>query len=241
MVLGWMSKYEEILDEFGYDRRSDAASARRLEQIIGRSGAEKKLSRIIRGRNVAVVGSGPSVLRMIPAIRKFGRSGGAVIAADSAAKPLIENRIIPDIIVTDLDGDRATLMRAAAMRIVFVVHAHGDNMRKLALASRFRDRIGTTQGRPFGRIKNYGGFTDGDRAVFLANHFGARSIVLFGMEFGTRIGRYSGTKKSERQAKLAKLNKGRELLEWLAPQSGSKLYTTAGTIAGFKRVQAGEL
>ncbi len=32
-------------------------------------------------------------------------------------------------------------------------------------------------------LYNFGGFTDGDRAVFLAHHFGSRSIQLLGFDF----------------------------------------------------------
>ncbi|MBI0581525.1 MAG: hypothetical protein JET69_00735, partial [Methanomassiliicoccales archaeon] len=41
----------------------------------------------------------------------------------------------------------------------------------------------TTQGRPFDGVYNFGGFTDGDRAVMLARHFGARMIRLAGFDF----------------------------------------------------------
>ncbi len=35
------------------------------------------------------------------------------------------------------------------------------------------------------RLLNVGGFTDGDRAVFLAEHSGARRILLWGFDFGS--------------------------------------------------------
>ena len=50
---------------------------------------------------------------------------------------------------------------------------------------------------PLVMIENFGGFTDGDRAVFFASRFGAAKIFLFGMDFGSKIGTYSRTKKSE--------------------------------------------
>ena len=65
--------------------------------------------------------------------------------------------------------------------------------------------IGTTQTNPFNKIQNFGGFTDGDRAVFLASYFGAKKVILFGMDFGKKIGRQSRTESSDRKIKLKKL------------------------------------
>ena len=72
-----------------------------------------------------------------------------------------------------------------------VVHAHGDNTEKLHLVKSFKNCVGTTQAKPFENIHNFGGFTDGDRCVFLADYFKAKKIILFGMDFGTTIGEYS--------------------------------------------------
>ena len=94
---------------------------------------------------------------------------------------------------------------------------------------------------PFDKIKNFGGFTDGDRGVFLANHFEAKKIILFGMDFGERIGKYSKTKKSERKIKLMKLKKGESLLEWLSTFTKSELFTTSKSIEGFKKISYKEL
>jgi len=58
---------------------------------------------------------------------------------------------------------------------------------------KLRNPIGTTQLKPFGKLHNFGGFTDGDRAVCLAEHFKAGLIILAGMDFEGEIGEYSGT------------------------------------------------
>ena len=164
-----------------------------------------------------------------------------IIVADSAIKPVIDNGIKPDIIVTDLDGDEETLKRIGKSKTIFVVHAHGDNISKLNWISNFKNCVGTTQTKPFGKIQNFGGFTDGDRAVFLASYFNAKKIILFGMDFGKRIGKYSNTKQSGRKIKLKKLRKGRSLLEWLALKTKSELFTTSSTITGFKKIPYGNL
>ncbi|MCZ7371501.1 MAG: hypothetical protein O8C66_13440, partial [Candidatus Methanoperedens sp.] len=40
-----------------------------------------------------------------------------------------------------------------------------------------------TQSKPLSNIYNFGGFSDGDRCVFLAHAFGARNITLIGFYF----------------------------------------------------------
>ncbi|MDD4249345.1 MAG: DUF115 domain-containing protein, partial [Methanosarcina sp.] len=58
------------------------------------------------------------------------------------------------------------------------------NMDKLEkYVPRFRRFIATTQARPFDQVYNFGGFSDGDRCVFVAREFGAKSIRLAGFDF----------------------------------------------------------
>ena len=132
-------------------------------------------------------------------------------------------------------------MKKISKKSIFVVHAHGDNIGKLELVKNFKKCIGTTQTNSFSKVQNFGGFTDGDRSVFLASHFDAKRIILFGMDFGNRIGRFSNTKKSERKTKLMKLKKAKSLLEWLADSTKSELFTTSKSIRGFKKIQFKDL
>ena len=175
----------------------------------------------------------------IPKLKKYKKI--VKIAADSSIKPLVENGIIPDIVVTDLDGDENTLKKIGKTNSIFVIHAHGDNIEKLDLVKKFKNCIGTTQSTPFSKIKNFGGFTDGDRCVFLANHFQAKKVILFGMDFGERIGKFSKTKKSERKIKLMKLKQGKSLLEWLSTFTKLELFTTSKSIRGFEKISYNKL
>ena len=40
----------------------------------------------------------------------------------------------------------------------------------------------TSQGKPFGHVYNFGGFTDGDRAVYLAHEMQASDVTLIGFD-----------------------------------------------------------
>jgi len=234
MISGWNKKYSEILQEFKYNEKQDMESAIILDLILRKPVSIKKIIDKIKGESVFVIGAGPSLSMAIPVLKNFKKT--VKIVADSAVKVLVENGINPDIIVTDLDGDEDSLIKVGKTNSIFVVHAHGDNIAKLYLAENFKNCIGTTQSKPFKKIQNFGGFTDGDRAVFLASHFDAKKIILFGMDFGEKIGKYSQTKAVERKIKLKKLRKAKSLLEWLAKKTRSQLFTTSSPIKGFETI-----
>jgi len=233
MISGWKKRYSEIRKEFNYSEKKDKESAVILNSIIKKSNINEKIISLVKDKTVFVIGSGPSLSTAIPILKNFKKT--IKIAADSSVKLLVDNGIIPDIVITDLDGDES-ILKKIGKKSIFIVHAHGDNVEKLEFAKKFTKCIGTTQSNPFEKIQNFGGFTDGDRGVFLANHFDAKKIVLFGMDFGEKIGRHSNTKKSERKIKLMKLHRGELLLEWLSTITKSELFTTSKPIKGFKKI-----
>ena len=239
MILGWKRRYQSILKEFSYSEKKDKESAVILDSILKKNNNNQKITKLIQGKTVFVIGSGPSLSFAIPKLKKFKKS--IKIAADSSLKPLLENGIVPDIIVTDLDGDEDAIKKLSKKKSIFVIHAHGDNIKKLQMVKEIKNCIGTTQTTPFNKIQNFGGFTDGDRGVFLASHFEAKKIILFGMDFGKRIGKFSNTKKSDRDTKLKKLKIGEELLIWLSTITQSELFTTSRSIEGFKKISYKEL
>ena len=238
MIAGWNSKYNKIIHEFGYKKREDRKAAVVLDSILQGKSHFAKLKKMLRQKPVFVIGAGPSLLSSIPIIKKYKNT--IKICADTALVPLIKNGIKPEIVVTDLDGDLDLLKKTSQTSLV-VVHAHGDNIPQIHLAKNFKNCIGTTQTEKIGRVHNFGGFTDGDRCVFLASYFGASKIFLFGMDFGTKIGRFSNTRKSERKIKLKKLKYGKMLLEWLATKTKSELFTLSGQLDGFRRINHQEL
>ena len=239
MISGWKKRYFTILKEMNYSEKKDKESALILDSILKKTDSIEKVKEIIQGNTVFVIGSGPSLSIAIPKLKKLKKS--IKIAADSSLKPLIDNGIIPDIIVTDLDGNEDTIKKISKTKSIFVIHAHGDNIEKLQMVKKMKNCIGTTQTNPFNKIQNFGGFTDGDRGVFLASHFDAKKIILFGMDFGNQIGKFSNTKKSDREIKLKKLKIGKNLLIWLSTITKSELFTTSKPIKGFKKITYQEL
>ena len=239
MISGWEKRYFSILKELNYSEKKDKESAVILDSILKKTDTIEKIREIIQGKTVFVIGSGPSLSIAIPKLKKLKKS--IKIAADSSLKPLIDNGIIPDIIVTDLDGNEDTIKKISKTKSIFVIHAHGDNIEKLQMVKKMKNCIGTTQTNPFNKIQNFGGFTDGDRGVFLASHFDAKKIILFGMDFGNQVGKFSNTKRSDREIKLKKLEIGKDLLIWLSTITKSELFTTSKPIDGFKKIAYKEL
>ncbi len=115
---------------------------------------------------------------------------GTVIAAGSACGRVLDLGIAPDILVTDLDGDIGPQLEASASGTVTVIHAHGDNMDLIRMhAASFKGPVVlSTQGRPENTVYDFGGFTDGDRAVCMARHFGSQ-VRLRGFDFDEPYGK----------------------------------------------------
>jgi hypothetical protein len=238
----WLQWYDKLRAKFGYSIVEDQSAAQLLSELLeGRSLDLDHVKKLVNGKNVLVVGAGPSLEESVPVIKSL--KSFVIIAADGASEALIENGIKPDMVVTDLDGNHEYLLKADKIGSVMVVHAHGDNVDLLRnWVPKMRNCIGTTQVKPLHNIHNFGGFTDGDRAVFLASEFNAKNIVLVGMDFGHEIGKYSKTKIKSKELKIAKMDAGKELLEWLATFTKAKLYNASpSTIKGFKNIALDEI
>jgi 2-amino-4-hydroxy-6-hydroxymethyldihydropteridine diphosphokinase len=225
--IDWFPYYQNIRQQFGYSTEKDQEAANILSTMIKRKALDRKvLKKKIAGRQVMVIGAGPSLddnIKFIKKDRKFVK-----IAADGAVQALIENNIKPDIVVTDLDGNLDFLQKADKVGAIMVVHAHGDNVKILKKAvPKFRRLIGSTQVMPVQNVYNFGGFTDGDRCVFLAEEFGAKEIILIGMDFGLHIGKYSKKVTKNIELKKEKMKTGRQLLTMLAKRSRSQLFDTS--------------
>ncbi|MEM2878506.1 MAG: 6-hydroxymethylpterin diphosphokinase MptE-like protein [Candidatus Hadarchaeales archaeon] len=217
----WKPWYERIAAELGLDIRSDEIAAKLLDSLLPEPMMEH-MRKIVKNAECIVVGAGPSLVEDLLGLQRSGMLDLTIIAADGATSAVLEHRV-PDIIVTDLDGNTGDQLDAWKNGSWMVVHAHGDNVRSIRkVVPNLKERvIGTTQVKPFGKLFNFGGFTDGDRAAFLAHELGASRIYLIGMDLGDKIGRYSGKKDPKR--KIIKLRICGELLRWLKEKLGANI------------------
>ncbi len=238
----WWPRYLEIVARFGYSIEEDQRAADLLSGIL--DGQAKRLSGIsslVTDKNVLVCGAGPSLPRNLEEIIQNNITQEAtLISADGATTALLEHSLQPDIVVTDLDGAVPDILQAHKDGSIVLVHAHGDNTSALEhyVPILLQDRVegngvlGSTQARPRPGVINPGGFTDGDRCVFLAEALRANIIGLVGMDLGVFVGRYSKPSLSSdilaSKTKREKLSVAKNLLEWLASQSQSKIINLTG-------------
>jgi 2-amino-4-hydroxy-6-hydroxymethyldihydropteridine diphosphokinase len=232
----WFPFYQQIRMEFGYSTEKDQKAAEMLSNMIKRKALQvSKIQKKIKGKEVLVIAAGPSLEKNIEFIKKNKKY--IKIAADGVVEFLLNNKITPDIVVSDLDGNPKYLRMAEKFGAIMVIHAHGDNIDDLEKnVPKFRKIIGTTQVMPTENVYNFGGFTDGDRCVFLAEEMRAKSITLIGMDFDNNPRKFStNNHEVDFELKRRKLKTAKRLVEMLAKQAKSKLINKSGTtIRGIK-------
>jgi uncharacterized Rossmann fold enzyme len=173
----WEPYYTLILESFGFEREKDEEAALLLAALLTHDDLPL-LESHCRGNVVTVCGNAPCLKD------ELGCIGGMVFAADAASEVLRKAGIRPDAVFTDLDGATDDYLTMNSEGTVMVIHAHGDNMPLIRYwTPKFTGPVvGTTQARPFPPLHNFGGFTDGDRAVFAADHLGAEQIIIIGFD-----------------------------------------------------------
>ena len=125
---------------------------------------------------------------------------GLIIAADGSVGALQVRRRLA-CVVSDFDGG-AHLHSAAEEGVPIVAHGHGDNIQRSALALSEWSQFDTPPPlvlthqtpTPCHGAHNFGGFTDGDRAVCFALAMGVnpQNINLVGFSLNT-VGKWSAT------------------------------------------------
>jgi uncharacterized Rossmann fold enzyme len=232
----WAPRYDRIRAEFGFPFEREVAAADLLESLLPASAPKDPLERLrplLEGRTVVVVGlaprTGPPPLWRLPSTAR----APAIIAADGATATCLDAGLVPTVVVTDLDGPVAAEVAANRRGSVVVIHAHGDNRAALAeWVGQFPGEVvGSWAGPPRPHLLNVGGFTDGDRSAYLADHLGAERILLWGFDFE----RTAPTDVATHEVKLVKLTWAGRVLGDLAREGRAPLllWRPDGTIAAY--------
>ena len=214
----WKSIYKKIITDLIIKEIDDYKSAGILEDLLNNCKTSNKsyLKKLLENQKITIFGAGPS---LEDSINIYDYRDNTLVAADGATSALLKNNIVPDIIVTDLDGYVPDQIKSNQIKGIVIIHAHGNNIEKInKYVRKFEGNIiGTTQIDPssFKNLYNFGGFTDGDRAVFLADHFKAKTITLVGFDFNGEIGKYSFPEKKDIALKFKKLKWCKKLIEYL--------------------------
>lgn len=200
----WKPAYEAILRDFGFDRTADERSRDVLADLLARQ-TPATLDDVELGGTVAVCGAAPTLAGELDVVR----AADSVVAASTAVDVLEDAGVGVDCMVTDLDKNPRTVQRLTDAGTPVAVHAHGDNIdavRSLVPTLEPTAVLPTTQAKPVGPVVNPGGFTDGDRAAFLADAVGASRLVFAGWAFDD---------PTVDRMKARKLQWAERLLRWL--------------------------
>ncbi|WP_123537983.1 6-hydroxymethylpterin diphosphokinase MptE-like protein [Halosimplex salinum] len=244
----WEPVYAAILADMGFDRAADERARDLLaglvsdSDIAGDSGAtdgarasdapdesdpagEDRGPRTLApadvdfdGETVAVAGAGPSLDAELDRVE---RADGVVAASDAATR-LRDAGLSVDCMVTDLDEESDVARELTEAGTPVAVHAHGDNqpaLRERVPRLRVEWVLPTTQAAPVDAVFNTGGFTDGDRAAFLADHCGASELVFAGWDFDD---------PDVDRMKARKLVWAERLLRWLERRRGERFAVLDG-------------
>jgi uncharacterized Rossmann fold enzyme len=217
----WSPVYEQILTDFGFDREADERARDELASLLTDSRSFDPDRFDVAGKTAAIAGAGPSLTDAgadgpktdDPGTANFeldrAREADAVFAASTAADVLRAEGVGVDCMVTDLDKNPGTARELTEEGTPVAVHAHGDNAPAVGTwVTRFDAEhvLPTTQARPVGPVRNFGGFTDGDRAAFLADYLGAAELTFVGWDFDD---------PDVDELKARKLRWAERLLRWL--------------------------
>jgi uncharacterized Rossmann fold enzyme len=202
--------YEAILADFGFGRDADE----RARDVAAAFATPFDLDRLgdWRGRTVAIAGAAPSLADEVA----VAREADVVVAASTAADVLRDRDVDVDCMVTDLDKNPETAAALTREGVPVAAHAHGDNVPAVReWLPRFDAEwtLATTQAAPSGAVQNPGGFTDGDRAAFLADHVGAGQLTFLGWDFDD---------PDVNPMKARKLDWAARLLRWLERRRGER-------------------
>jgi hypothetical protein len=206
----WEPVYESILADFGFERAADERARDVLVDLVEPFDTAHLAG--LEGARVAVAGAGPS----LSADLDLAREADVVVAASTAADVLRAADVGVDLLVTDLDKNNETARALTRAGVPVAAHAHGDNVPAVReWVPRFDPEyvLGTTQAAPRGPVVNHGGFTDGDRAAFLADAFGAADLVFPGWDFDD---------PDVDEMKARKLEWAAALLGWLERRRGER-------------------
>src|SRR6056297_132704 len=214
----WEPVYEAILADLGFDRAADE-QARDVAAEVAQPFDHGRLADL-DGATVAIVGAAPSLSTELASFEPT--SVDAIVAASTAVDVLADHNITVDLMVTDLDKNVATARELTHEGTPVAAHAHGDNIPTLReWLPRFdpASTLVTTQAEPQSPVENFGGFTDGDRAAFISDAFGAAELRFFGWNFDD---------PSVDPLKARKLRWAEQLLYWLEGRRGERFTVLDG-------------
>ncbi len=210
--------YPSICSLLSIDPLTDSIA---LERIVPFSSSQPVVSRLRYEQNKTAYVVAPSSKINEDSSFLFDGKKRFIVSVDGATSYVLKKNVLPDLIVTDLDGNISDQLKACNEGSILLVHVHGDNINTILdnidLLSASSTVFFTTQTTPKPSISNYFGFTDGDRAVCFLTHLNFESIILLGYDYDSGIiGKYSKSYLSPElvEKKKKKFSIAKSILNW---------------------------
>jgi uncharacterized Rossmann fold enzyme len=225
--IDWQPFYLDIVDKLSLNPSLDQEATKILTEIlkdIDPTYLLKELEQRLKGKTVVICGAGPSLETHLQSLMVRDDFDPIYVAADGAVSALLKLDYKCSVIATDLDGNLDDIREATEGGCVTIVHAHGDNVEKVReIVPSLGAVLGSTQVEPTDRAFLWGGFTDGDRACYIATSYSPRRIILAGMDFGKTVGKWSKPKHESHfpasERKKSKLDIAKSLISSLMEQT----------------------
>ena len=186
----WWDFQDQINTQFNFSRIREEVATR---MVAHSEFLKTSISHYFRGRDLVLIGAAINPTLSIP--------NSSLIVADGALRACLEKDIIPELIISDLDGYLPDMLWATQNGSKIIIHAHGDNISRVHQYSDKLNPICMTSTYPSDSTFCWGGFTDGDRATMMSLSLGCASIKLLGFDFN-KIGSFSGEYSPRKIEKL---------------------------------------
>ena len=186
----WWKFQEEINSQFQFSRIREELAAKLVSRL---NFTKLPIQPSFAGRDFIVVGAGLSESSDLP--------NKNLIVADGALRASLEKNIVPEWIISDLDGYIPDIIWASQNGSNVIMHAHGDNLSRVSLYyNQIKPKCITTT-YPSPHTFSWGGFTDGDRSLMMCLSLGCNSVKLMGFNF-EEIGKFTGEYSPRKLEKL---------------------------------------
>jgi len=205
----WWKFQEEISTQFGFSKIREDVATRLVSRL---NFSKSSIRHFFKNKEIIIVGAGLTKSSKLPSSN--------LLVADGALRACLELDIVPEWVITDLDGYIPDILWASQNGSKTIVHAHGDNISRV---NQYVDQINPsciTTTYPSHYSSCWGGFTDGDRSVMMCLSLGCKSIKLEGFNFD-KVGSFSGDYSPQ---KLKKLKWAKKIINECQNRSFSTFY-----------------
>ena len=205
----WWKFQDEINSQFNFSEVREELAARLVSRL---NYTKSSLQSCFVNREFVLVGAGLTESDTLPEKN--------LIVADGALRGCLNRDIVPEWVISDLDGYIPDILWASQNGSKIIIHAHGDNLARVSLYSNQINPECITTTYPSSHTYCWGGFTDGDRSVMMCLSLGSKSVKLVGFNFeevGTFTGEYS-------PRKLEKLQWAKKIINECQQRSSSIIY-----------------